>query len=630
MRAKITVVIMAALLMALPVTAQLVKGNPAPPIRATDINGQVVDLDEVIGADPYLVILFFFSTDTGEDIALKLRYLDMRYGRDKLRVVALGMKEDAAALKSFAQRLGIKYFIIDSSGLENAAWLEQVFTLPLTLFVQANEERTIERVLVGGGSMEAQVLREVAENLYQQRKAEAAEILDIAIEQGEDEKAATELKGYVLAADGKLDEAEKEFGKIESNTGLAQVALARGELGKAAELADKAGDDPYAQTIKGKALLKEGKVDEAAAVLDKAAQQDARGWQKSETLNAQGRVAQQQGKTDTAIASYQGAVALDPYNVVALSNEGATHREKGDLEKAEQVLQKAASIRPDDMTSVMLQQIQQELKEANNIKRNELIRNQIADLSARFKEMQESGTGAAVDAWSTRPLIMAFLPSANQAPVVFERAGTDVVLQREVESRLQKDGRVSIVERQMLDQLLTELDLGSSDLASADTQRRLGQILSAGMLGFIDFAQTGGGVSMYLRLVDTETTSLAFQTSVPVNENKPSAVVDELMAQILTEVADARELRGLIADAASDDAVIINLGGKHGVKAGQEFTVFVDGDPIEVGGRVIAHRQKAIGMLTVTQVEEEYAICKVSKKREGATLAKEMKVKAAQ
>jgi tetratricopeptide (TPR) repeat protein len=604
----------------------LAQGKPAPAIHATDLKGNTVDLDAIIQQKPYLVILYFFTVDTGADIAMKLGYLDMHYGRDKLKIIALGMKNDEAALKSFADRLGIEYAIIDTNALKDAGWLKNIHTPPVTLFVQADPSRTIERVLVGGGAGQAQILKEVAENLFQQRKSEAAEIADQAAAQGEDKKAAGELKGYILASQGKLDEAEKEFGQIDSKTGLASVALTRGKLDDAVKLADQAGNG-YAQTIKGEALIKQGKLDEAAKTLQGAADQPAANWQKSEGITAQGRVTQQQGNADAAIGSYKNAVALDPYNVVALSNEGAAHREKGDLKEAETVLAKAAQVRPDDnLSALMLQQVQRELKDANDIKRGELIRQQIADLGKRYKEIKDSGAKPADD-WSTRPLIVAFLPNPKQSPMVFTRAGTDVVLQREIESRLQSDGRVGVVERQMLDQLLQELNLGSSEVAAAETQRRLGKMLSAGMLGFFDFAQLGPDAMLYLRMVDTETTGIAFQISQPVDENNPAKTVSEVMDKLTAQLANGHELKGLIADAADENAVIINLGKKHGVKEGQEFTVYAEGDPIEVGGKVIAHRQKPVAKLTVTSVEAEYAVGKIGNKRDGATIAKEMKIK---
>ena len=608
--------------------AQFMKGDDAPLINATDVNGKQVDLNKIIEEGRDLVLLFFFTTQTGEDMAVKLGMLDMLYGGKQLDIIALGLKEDEAALKAFAENLAISYYIIDDDALGNAAWLQKIDVLPLTLFV-VTETKKVDKIVTGGGSTKARLLEAAAEAFFQRRQtAEASAILTEAVKAGEDPKAAAELNGFVLTAEGKLDDAAAEFGKIESGGGLAKVAYEQGDYQKAIDIADAHPGDGYAQTIKAQALIKLGKAGDAAQALEAAQSGAAYDWQQAEAVNTQGRILHQSGDTDAAIKNYQQAVALDPYNVIALSNEGAAQREKGDLAAAEAVLERASSIRADDMTTVLLKQVQKELEEANDVKRGELIRGQIADLKARFDEMKASGKATPADVWSTRPLVLAFLPSRNQGNVFFDRAGTDIVLQREIETRLQGDDRCSVVERSMLDQLLQELNLGSSDLASADTQRRLGQVLSAGLLGFIEYVQSAAGTTMYVRLVDTETTSITMQASQPVDENNPSAVAEAVVTKILDEAVNGRELKGLIADASDENAVIINLGKKHGVNVGDTFIAVKDGAPVEVGGRVIAVKQEPAAKLEVTTAEEEYAICKVVKKVEGAELTKEMKIKA--
>ncbi len=607
--------------------AQFAKGDPAPMIKAKDLNGKDVDLDKIIAEGRAFVMLFFFTTQTGEDMAVKLGKIHTAYGGKNLDIIALGLQEEQQALRDFAQNLKISYYVIDKTAIGNAEWLAKINTLPLTLFV-VTQTKTIGKIVAGGGSTQAMLLESVAETFFQQGKtAEATAVADQAIAAGEDPKAATEIKGYSLAAEGKLDAAESEFGKINSTAGLAKVAYDKGDFAKAAEVADKAPDDAYAQTVKGEALLKSGKPEEAAASLNKASTSPGgTDWQQSELANTQGRVVHQAGNTDGASANYQKAIALDPYNVVALSNEGAAQREKGNLEGAKASLERATSIRTDDMTNVLLKQVKDELEKSNDTKRGELIRAQITELKDRFTQMKAAGTLAA-DQWSSRPLVLAFLPSRNQSGVFFERAGAEVVLQREIETKLQADTRCGIVERSMLDKLLQELNLGSSELATADTQKRLGNVLSASLLGFIEYAQSAAGLSMYVRLVDTETTSIVMQASQPVDEKNPSAVAEAVATKILAEAVDGRELKGLIADATDENAIMINLGRKYGVKQGQAFIALQDGQPVQVGGRVIAKKQEPAAKLVVTSVEDDYAICKLEKKVEGAKLVKEMKIK---
>jgi len=611
-----------------PASAQLEKNAAVPDIEATDIRGDKVRLSELIAREPYLVIVHFFSVASGEESALNLRYLHKTYGRDKIGIIALGLKEDETALKAFAEKLDIQYYVIDSTAMANKEWLAQVDMLPLTLFVTADTDQRIERVLRGGGDAKARLLRELAENLFQQRKDEALSLAELAASENPEDGEARKLKGFILVSEGKLDEAEQEFGAIDSKTGLAAVANERGAYDQALALAAEApANDGYAETLKAEALLRSGKPEEAKAALDAAMVKEAATWQQSANRNLQGRLAQTQGDAPGSVAHFQEAVLLDPYNIEALSNEGAGHRAAGDLDKAQSTLEKASGIRNDDMTQLMLAQVLREKQEANDLERGKLVAQQIKDLGERYAKLKSDPNAPAPDAWSTRPLIVAFLPNPQHAPVFFKRAGTDVVLQRELEGRMAASGGVGIVERQMLDKLLTELNLGSGELASADTQRRLGQVLSAGLLGFIDFAQAGADNTVMLRLVDTETTAIVYQGSWPVDENNLSATAEKAVSDALAGISDIRELKGLVAEVSAPDAVVINLGKKHGVRARQQFTVLEDGEPIEVGGRVIAHRQRPVAKLEVSTVEDEYAVCKVTDIREGTSLRKSMKIK---
>lgn len=614
--------------LSVPALAQFQRNSSAPEIEAVDINGATVKLSELIERQPYLVLVHFFTTSSGAEVALHLRHLDKSYGRDKLGIIALGLREDEEALKQFATNLDIEYYIIDSEKVANQQFIAQVDTLPLTLFVLSDPQRTIERIVKGGGEAKAELLREVAENLYQQRRGEALEIIEEALAEAPDDRDARELKGFILTAEGKLDEAEAEFGAIDATGGQALIALERGDTARAAALG-AGNDDPIARAAAGTALLREGKVEEAASLINDVDASDDRPWKASALHTVQGRTAQAQGNGDAALEQYAAAVALDPLNIVALSNEAEVHREAGgeeNLAKAQQALERAKTVRGDDeMVAVMLQQVVDEQQRANDIARRELIREQINDLKERYESMQASGAIAQQDNWTSRPLVLALLPG-NGSANLFDRAGTGTVLRRELERQIGNDARVSVVEREMLDALLQELNLGSSELASADTQRRLGQVLSAGSLAFVDFARAGKDLMAYVRLVNTETTAIEHQASIAVDESAPLGAVDSLAGEILDKLTRARQLKGLVADAENDDAVIINLGRNHGVEAGQEFAVMVDGDPIEVGGRVIAHRQKSVAKLVVETVEDGYAICRVVSKQGDDAIEKEMKV----
>jgi len=604
------------------------KGQEVPAFTATDVRGNQVNLDDIVQAKPDLVILFFFTTRTGEEIAVKLRRLDMIYGQDKgkLRIAAIGWQEDEDALEQFAEDLKIKYYVLkDNDDLQRYGPLPG---LPLTFIV--SQQKILLKALTGSGEAEADLITDVAQTYLRMGKPEETRVLTAeAVEAGEDEKTARNVNGFALTSQGKLDEAQAEFGAIDSKEGLAKVALERGQYDEAVAIADEAGDDNgYAQTVKGVAQMRAGKLDDAATTLEASAAKPATDWQKAEAQNGLGRVRHEQGDVDAALAGYEQAVAIDPLSVTALSNAGAAHRQNGELQKAAQVLEKAQGIRDDDLVVVMLEQIRRELKQAEDVKRGELIRAQIADLRERYEALKAAGRDKPIDEWTTPPIVVAFLPTASSQGVFFDRAGMDVALRREVEARLHQAQTVRVVEREVLDKLLQELNLGTSELVDQNTQLQLGKVLSARMLGFIDFGRIGPDAMLYLRLVDTETTSLAAQLTRNI-DRFPSipALVDDVVREISRNVVNNRRLQGLIADATDEDAVLINLGAQHGVQPGQRFNVIEKGAPIEAGGKVLGHREKTVALLEVTDVEDGYAVCKVTKKNEGAQLANGMKIK---
>ena len=612
-----------------------------PEFEAIDIKGETWTLQRILEKNPRLTIFYFFNVESGKQLAQRISYLRPLYPRDKLSICAFGVKEDEAALKKFADDYEIDYAVIP----ENEKFIvEKTFgtidVVPITIIAAPNV--TILKILKGGGKLQDKALQSHIDKLLLTTVAEvsttqgdfetASKVADAAMTAGEDKAAAAEIKGYALVGEGKYDEAEKEFAAADSKAGLATVALEQGDTKKAQEIAAQAApDDGDAKAVAGRAMLQEGKFDEAAAALKAAeSSESAYDFQKANAVAGQGRIAQEKGETDAAIEQYRAAQSLDPFNVQALSNEGAALREKGDLKGSEEVLKKTTELRADadPLVGMMLVQVQRELKNANDLKRRELINKQIEDLSARAKALKASGQLVPVDPWTTRPMIVAFLPTENAAPVFFERAGTELAIRREIETKLQGKDNIQVVEREVLDQLLQELNLGSSELADPNTQLQLGKVLAAPVLGFIDFAQTGPQITMHLRTVEVETTKILTQlTKNLAGPKEVTPLVDGVVDELATALSGKRLLQGLIASADADDNIVINLGTPLGVAVGQKYQVLQDTEPVVVGGKTIPGRPKKVATIEVTEVDEQLSVCKLVEKADGVTLAKEMKIK---
>jgi len=591
------------------------KGDPAPSFTATDINGNTVDLyEEIEERDDLMVILFFFTVDGGETICRKLRVLDALYGKgapeQKVEIIGVGYREDSAELAAFATDLNIRYYLLDDAGDGVvASGYGPIQAIPFTYLI--DRDKLILTTLRGGGESEARLLANIAENYLSKDPSVASRVADAAMGEGEDEKKAGEAKGLALVKLGNLDEARETYAAIESHGGQIRLALAEGDFDAASDLAERAPqDDPYAVVAAGNAKLALGDLENAGAVLE---QVDAEGlpiYLAAEQLNALGRLAHAGGDLDGAMQQYAAAVASDKYAVEPLANKGAAQREKGDLEGAMSTLQTAQDRggASDELVAMMLQQIQQELAERNDNERQERIRQRIRDLGEKFQAMKEAGNEEAHDDWSTRPMVVAFVPSREPMNAFFTRAGTELTVRREVQAGLRNDAGITVVDREFLDELLRELELSTS-LGDPATQLQLGRLLAARQLVTADFAGAANDARLYLRMVDTETSELTGPFTLEMPPGKPLADVVDQAVQTVAGALGGREgpLKGLVAAAESPEEIYLNLGGAHGAEAGQVFAVVEEGEPMEVGGRTVPGKRDVVARVEITDVYDDYA-----------------------
>lgn len=433
--------------------------------------------------------------------------------------------------------------------------------------------------------------------------------------------------GYDLLRRGKLDAAESEFRSLVSNKhpdvalmgreGLAEVLLGRGNvlaaIAEANDIISKAPGRSAAYLIRGRALAASGNVQEGNAAIQMAAgsKTDADfGWQKSTALVAAGN---QQRKADPAAAAktYEKAVRENPKSVEALSNLAVALNESGDAKRSSAVLEKALALDPNDaMTVALLRQVRESLAERDDRARQAYIDDTVKELSARFRS-PAGKAAAAVDDWTSPVLALTVLPfQDNTLAALTGRIGMEGLLQQAVIQELQARG-LPIVERRLLDKVMAEIKLGSSELADQDTQIRLGKVFAARLMISGALNSDGNTVSVGVRAIDTETTRLALVRSERAGEPlKVDALAATIADAVARTVKEKYPLKGRVV-ALDGPRAILNLGRKHGVTAGQSFNVLSRGEPIESNGRVLGYKESKVARLTVTEVDDLLSYAKV-------------------
>jgi hypothetical protein len=149
--------------------------------------------------------------------------------------------------------------------------------------------------------------------------------------------------------------------------------------------------------------------------------------------------------------------------------------------------------------------------------------------------------------------------------------GDETLLLSGIIDLLLENGRIQLVERALLDKLLGELKLGSSELADRRTALAVGKLVAARLIASGTVVYSGPRTQVTLRLFETETGRI----TASINENAGSAVpMSDLAGQITTSL-DAKlnekyPIRGKVVRMDGNTAWM-NIGTNVGVVEGQTY-----------------------------------------------------------
>lgn len=432
-------------------------------------------------------------------------------------------------------------------------------------------------------------------------------------------------RAYESLRQGQADDAERVFRALAGSShpevawmgreGLAEVSLTRGDtqgaLAAANEIIAKAPTRSAAYLIRGRALAAAGQARESQAALQQAAAPSTSAdfsWQRANALLAVGNLQRQQDP-QAAVKTYERAARENRQSVEALSNLAVALNETGQGARAKAVLEQARALDPaDPVITALLRQTTEAIADSQDRARQQAIDESVKELAARFRNPPPRPASAgAPDDWTSPALALSVLPFQDQTVAVGGRIGMDTLLQQELIRELQQRG-FTIVERRLLDKVLAEVKLGSSELADQDTQIKLGKVLAARLMVSGTLVPAGSGVAVSARAIDTETTQLAMLRSErpagpALNPTQLAAVIAGAVAQT---VAEKYPLKGRVVSADAG-RVIINLGRKHGVVPGRRFNVLGKPEPVELNGRILGYKESQVTQLTVTEVDELFA-----------------------
>lgn len=587
-------------------------------------DGKTYDLSSM--KDNPLLILYFFDVESrpSQEGLLSLDQLVKKYKGTSLNVWAVTVSPKNR-VGAFIKDSGLNFpVLLDSSNVSKRYDAKTV--LPAVCVIGPGL-RVLDYFQGGGKSTETMLVR-VAERELQQKHTEFARAIssDIIQKNPGNVKART-VEGYAALKENRLDEAEKVFaslsqkgtdGEILGKEGLAAVYAQKNQSDKAlklvAELEQKAPDRSYPHVIKGDILYAQNKKKEAGEEYKKAVnKKTAEPYQKAVGYNQMGRIYAGSGDYKKARELYDQAVTIDPYYIEGTTNKGLTYEKQGKWDKALESYRQALTINDkDNFATVLVKKAQEMVDIQKDAERKKRMDQLIKDLAERYKG-QKKKMDKSEDTWTSGPMVMSFVDIQEKGGLP-ERDGFSMVLMTQLADLLNASGRVKVVERAVIELLLDELNLGSSDLADPETALRLGKVLAARLIGTGSVFYMPQGTLLNLRLIDTETSAIPQVTSRQIDAlSSLDKELFNLNRQILRTVIEKYPLRGYVVKEAGDE-FIINIGTKQGVVSGTKFDVVEEQEAIEYKGKRLKAAPRTIASVEVVRLEPDLCFVRVLSK----------------
>ena len=577
---------------------QIATGQTAPVFAATDINGKRHDL-ATMKTHPMLILYFFDVTSKpSQEGLLTLDDLAKRYADADFKVWAI-TRSAKDKVAEFVTKSRVTYpVLLDTANVSDL--YQARFVLP-TIYILGPKLQVLDYIQGGGKATEIMLVKLAEKELQRKKIGIAKAISEDVIRRNPQNVDAMTVKGNVELKSGELAAAEKTFnsisqskgqGEILGKEGLVSVYAQKGQTNKALKLAEEvekiAPDRSHVNAVKADILYANGKKDQAQSEYQKAVRKkSAAPFQKAAALNKLGRLQAKLGNWSQARGLYDQAVAIDPYLIEAMANAGNTYEKEGQWTKALKAYRQALAIDKDDVfTATLAKRAQIMVTLQNDVARKKRMDKLVQRLAERFRK-QKDLKPEEEDTWTSRPMIMSFVDLQEKGGLS-ERDGFSSVLMYQLSDQINASGRIQVVERILIEKLLDELNLGTSDLADPDTALRLGKVLAAKIIGTGSLYFLPAGTALSLRLIDTETSALPKVINRQFGPNVSlDTELDQLNHEILSAIIQKYPLRGFVVQA-SQERIMINLGSKQGVIQGTKFEVLKEQEPIEYKGKILA------------------------------------------
>ena len=211
------------------------------------------------------------------------------------------------------------------------------------------------------------------------------------------------------------------------------------------------------------------------------------------------------------------------------------------------------------------------------------------------------------------------------------------IMTEELTSALYQSGRYTVIERNQMATVLKEVGFQMTGAVDPNKAVEAGKLLGAQyvvigkvtMAGvdintpviindFIPVKVVGklkGKIGVNYRFIDVQTGEIKYmgdaEGSEPGNtkENAIYKACKEAAKNVLKEMVS--NIKARVADISGDD-IYIDAGKESGFHNGESLDIVRETSPIEINGKIVGMKEVAVGTAKVTEVNDEYSVCKVT------------------
>lgn len=256
--------------------------------------------------------------------------------------------------------------------------------------------------------------------------------------------------------------------------------------------------------LMGNVHLFNGELEKARIFYQQAAQKDlGTPLHKAEAYMGLGRIASVQGQADRALDYYRKAVRLAPDQDGPLVAQALLEERSGHCDEALALLEKARTKASDSrIIEALALQLQHKIALAADQQRQARIDRLIQELAAR---MQADGPPPAKTAADTDSGHLTLWLTDLETVGYSLQEGTATLIGSGLMERLLQTGRIRIVERALLDGVMSEIRLGTSRLADPRTRLKLGRLTAARVILTGRVVHSPPFLQATLRCIETDT-----------------------------------------------------------------------------------------------------------------------------